>query len=307
MPSVTLEGFVPPLITPLHPDGSLDTPTLRRLSERVVAAGAAAVFALGTSAEFSLLSEGMRRQVVATVLGAVGDQVPVLVGISDTGAPAVLERARSFQGMGAHALVISPPFYFPFTQTEIASFLQEVLAATELPIVLYNIPSLAQNALSVDLVAELAENPRVLGIKDSSGDFMYFQELLWRVKSVRPDFGVLQGREALCGASILMGADGIVPGLGNLAPELCMRLLQAGRAGDLNMTRILQSRLTDLEGIYAVGTKAIAGLKAAMALAGWGTSWPMAPNAPLDAQGMERVRAILARHQPVVSTLRPST
>lgn len=293
-----LKGFVPPLVTPVMENGELDAHLLKRLAQRVVDAGASAVFALGTSAEFSLLGEEQQKRVVATIVEALGNKVPVVVGISDTGPTKVIQRLTWVQKAGAAAIVVCPPFYFPFTQEEIRRFYYDVLNASDLPLILYNIPNLAHNHLGVELVAELAANPQVLGIKDSGGDFAYFQRLLTAVKAVRSDFAVMQGRECLSAASLLMGADGLVPGLGNLAPELCMQLLRSAQAGDIKTSRQLQARLTGLEGIYDVGSKAIAGLKAAMTLTGWGTPWPIQPNTPVDDQGIARVREILAQYWP---------
>ena len=296
MQHIRLEGFVPPLVTPLTGDGSLDAGSMRRLIERVVQAGARAVFVLGTSGEFTLLDPSTQRAVIQSAVAQSGGRVPVLVGVSDHGVPGVLEKAGWAQEAGADGLVVTPPFYFPFSQGEVESFIEGLLARTALPVILYNIPQLAQTGFSVELATRLASHPRVVGIKDSSGDFIYFQRLIEAIKPVRPEFGIMQGRESLAAASLLMGADGIVPGLGNLAPGLCARLVEAARAGDLPGARLLQAKLSALETLYSVGPKAISGLKAALALQGLAPAELAPPNAPLGEEGVAKVRAILAAH-----------
>jgi 4-hydroxy-tetrahydrodipicolinate synthase len=288
-----IAGFIPPLVTPVTESGNIARNVLSNITNNVVQAGANAVFALGTSAESSLLSDEQQKEIVDTVIETVRGRIPVLVGVSDTAPARVKARMCWAKAAGAAALVVCPPYYFPFTQTEIRTYILDLLEATDLPIVLYNIPSLAHNQLSIDLVAELASSPRVLGIKDSSGDFMYFQRLLYTVRKVRTDFTVMQGRESLSAASLLMGADGIVPGLGNLVPELCVHIIKAAQAFDVPDCRILQAQLTALESLYDTGAKAIAGLKAALSLTGLGTPWPVAPNDAVDSAGMEQVRRIL--------------
>jgi 4-hydroxy-tetrahydrodipicolinate synthase len=232
--SLQIGGFVPPLVTPLTSGGDIDVPALAQLADRLVRAGVHAIFALGTSAEFSLLTSDQHKCVVDTTLEAVAGRIPVLVGVSDTVPARVKKRLAWAQTAGAAAGVVCPPYYFPFSQAEIRSFILEVLGAADLPIMLYNIPSLAQNQLEVELVTELAGCARIIGIKDSSGDFIYFQHLLRGTRSVRAGFSVMQGRECLSAASLLMGADGLVPGLGNLVPELCVSLLEAAQAATSN-------------------------------------------------------------------------
>ncbi len=127
-----------------------------------------------------------------------------------------------------------------------------MLAATPLPALLYNIPQCTHHVLPPATVRALARDPRVLGIKDSAGDFEAFQTLL-AIKQERPQFRVLQGHESLAAASLLQGADGMVPGLANVVPALFVELQAAVDRGDAAECAELQRRIAALAGLYRQG------------------------------------------------------
>jgi 4-hydroxy-tetrahydrodipicolinate synthase len=144
-------------------------------------------------------------------------------------------------------------------------------------------------------VAALARDPRVMGLKDSAGDFEVFLSFL-AVKRRRPDFRVLQGNEYLAAASLLAGGDGLVPGLANVAPALFVGLRAAAASGDVPACARTQMAIRDLASLYAAAGHWLPALKAACALLGIGAGVPGAPLLPASEAERRRVGAVLRRH-----------
>jgi len=192
-----------------------------------------------------------------------------------------------------------PPYCYAVDAAAQRRHVEAILAATALPVLLYNIPQATGHVLAPETVAALAGEPRVLGIKDSAGDLATFQQLL-AIRQRRPTFRVLQGSERLMAASLLLGADGLVPGLANVAPGLFVALRRAAAAGDVAACVRLQEEIADLWTLHHQGHWLVA-LKAACAVIGLGTGLPAAPLAPVSAAQRQAIAAIVRRSVPGVT------
>jgi 4-hydroxy-tetrahydrodipicolinate synthase len=216
--------------------------------------------------------------------------------------PAV-EAARQAEAEGADALVVGSPYYFDVDPATQGRHVEAVLDAVGIPALLYNIPQCTHHRLSAETVGALARDSRVLGIKDSAGDFEAFQGFL-AVKQRRPAFRVLQGNEPLATASLLQGADGLVPGLANVAPALLVALREAAARGDAATCVGRQEAIRELAEIYAQGHW-LPALKAACAALGLGDGRPAPPLRAAGDRERAAVEAILRRHgllRPEIST-----
>ena len=266
MNSKIVSGIVPPLVTPLRGRDQLDGEALTLLVEHVLRGGASGLFLLGTTGEGPSLSHRLRREVIETVCQTVAGRVPVLVAITDTVLPELLELADFAAGKGAAGVVLAPPYYFGAGQSELIEWVDDVLVELRVPLVLYNMPSLTKIRFDLETVRELAQREKIVGIKDSSGDMPYFHGLL---RVARPDWSVMMGSETLMAEAVLFGADGGVCGGANIAPALFVALFQAARAGDLAQVRALQNRVLELgERFYnldALESAGIKGIKGALA------------------------------------------
>jgi 4-hydroxy-tetrahydrodipicolinate synthase len=297
--TAALQGVVPPLITPLCDDGSLDEAALAALIEHVLAAGCSGLFVLGGCGEGAWLTSAQRAAVVRAAVRAAAGRVPVLAGVLLPGTAPACEAARQAADEGAHALVVSSPYYYAVDAAAQRRHVEAILAATALPVLLYNIPQATGHVLAPETVAALAGEPRVLGIKDSAGDLATFQQLL-AIRQRRPTFRVLQGSERLMAACLLLGADGLVPGLANVAPGLFVALRRAAAAGDVAACVRLQEEIADLWTLHHQGHW-LAALKAACAVIGLGTGLPAAPLAPVSAAQRQAIAAIVRRSVPGVT------
>jgi 4-hydroxy-tetrahydrodipicolinate synthase len=171
---------------------------------------------------------------------------------------------------------------------------EAILRSVTLPVLLYNIPQATHNPLAPQTVARLAQDARILGIKDSAGDFEAFQGFL-AIKKGRANFRVLQGNEHFASASLLQGADGLVPGMANFAPAVFVSLVRTAMKGDAAACARLQEKITDLCSLHTHGHW-LPALKAACALLGLGNGVPSPPLLPATTEQRQAIADILARH-----------
>ena len=217
--------------------------------------GSSGLFILGGCGEGAWLTSRQRGVVVRAFVRAAAGRVPVLAGVMLPATAPAVEAARQAAAEGADAVVVGSPYYFGVDATAQRRHIETVIEAAGRPALLYNIPQCTHQVLTVGTVADLARDSRVLGIKDSAGDFVAFQAFL-AIKATRADFRVLQGHEHLGAASLRMGGDGLVPGLANVAPALLVELRAAASRGDGAACTRIQGKIVDLCAIYEVGTLA---------------------------------------------------
>ncbi|MFG0288719.1 MAG: dihydrodipicolinate synthase family protein [Rhodopirellula sp. JB044] len=294
-PTLSLRGIVPPLITPLSDYDQLDDAGLERLLTHVIDGGVSGVFLLGTTGEAPSLSYRLRRELIQRAMRIINGRIPVLVGITDTAFVETVELARHAQECGARALVLTTPYYFPAGQTELLGYVRKVVDSVDLPVVLYNMPQLTKVWFEIETLQRLAESDRIIGVKDSSGDLKYFKRLC-ELKSVRPDWSVLIGPEALLAEAHALGGDGGVNGGANVAPTLFVDCYRALQSGDEQERARCQAKILAFQSIYEIGKYAsrhIKATKSAASLIGICNDLPALPFNRFLPPEREKVAAIL--------------
>ena len=299
-----LRGIIVPMVTPLAAADELDAPGLERLVRRLLDGGVHGLFLLGTCGEGPSLSPRLQRELVDRVCRQVDGRVPILVGVTDSSAAQSTALARDAADAGADAIVFAPPFYFPISQTELLAYVDEQVAASPLPVMLYNMPGLTKVTYEPETVRRLMDRRRVIGLKDSSGDLDYFRQVRDFTRG-RSDWSLLMGPEHLLAEAIEMGGDGGVSGGANIMPQLYVQLYEAARAGFVDETAAFESDAARLGHIYLVGSpggitasSVVRGLKAAVSLLGVCSGMPCPPLAPLSAAEREQVRHIIQSLSP---------
>ena len=212
-------GIIPPLVTPLSDNETLDTDSLERLIEHLIAGGVHGLFILGTTGEEQSLSYKLRKEMIQQAARINNGRLPLLVCVTDTSIVESIRLAHVAADSGADAVVSAPPYYFAPGQPELAQFYEELVPQLPLPVYLYNMPSHVKVSFAPDTVRRIAQNPRVLGFKDSSANTVYFQSVLYKMRE-RPDFSMLVGPEEITGECVLLGAHGGINGGANMFPEL---------------------------------------------------------------------------------------
>jgi len=254
-------GIVPPLVTPLADRDKLDHAGTQKLLEHVIQGGVHGVFILGTTGEAPSLSYHLRREFIQLVSETVANRVPVFVGVTDTSLVESLRLAEFAKESGADAVVLSTPYYFPAGQTELIQYIADIVEEVPLPLMLYNMPSLTKVWFEIDTLRTLAQHQQIIGVKDSSGDMKYFQQML-SLKELRPDWSMLIGPEHLTAEAIAMGGDGGVNGGANIYPQLFVDLYDAAMAQKHQQVEVLTQRVNRLQQIYSVGKYASRFIKA---------------------------------------------
>jgi 4-hydroxy-tetrahydrodipicolinate synthase len=233
------------------------------------------IFVLGSTGEVALLDDASRDLAVHTVVSTVAGQVPVLVGVIDTGTDRVVAHARRAEAAGADAVVATAPFYVRTHRSETVQHFAAIAAGSGLPVVAYDIPSATAVRLDVDTLLELVERRLVIAIKDSSGDLAATRQLVEQTRNT--PVRVLTGSELLADTALAFGADGLVPGLGNVDPDGYVALNRAIRTGDLEAAAEQQRRLATLFDIINIADQtrigftaaALGAFKAGARLRGW--------------------------------------
>jgi len=193
------------------------------------------------------------------------------VGISDSAFVESVSLARHAASAGADALVLAPPYYFAEGQPELQEYLDHLVAELPLPLFLYNAPRNTKIQYEPETLRRAMDNPKIIGVKDSSGNMDYFRYAVGLLKH-RPDWSLLIGPEELLAEGVLAGGHGGVPGGANLFPRLYVQLCAAARAGDVPHSRQLHAQVLEISNsLYKIGrhsSAVIKGIKCALACLG---------------------------------------
>jgi len=270
MMKLPIKGIIPPMVTPLLENKELDLLGLENLINHLLTGGVHGIFILGTTGEGPSLSYEVRKQLITETCKIVNKKVPVLVGITDTSYEGSLDIANHSKKVGADALVVAPPYYFPISQEEMGGYLENLLPELPLPFMLYNMPSCTKLHLSLDVVKR-AKELGAIGIKDSSGDLTYLYLLIEEFKD-DPQFSVIAGTELFLPETIMNGGHGAVAGGANFFPKLFVDLYDAAVARDLEKVKSLREQVLKVYNtIYEVGdysSRHIKGIKTALMVMG---------------------------------------
>ncbi len=292
-------GIIVPMVTPLSGPDELDAAGLERLVDRMLTGGVHGLFLLGSCGEGPSLSPRIQRELLDRVCRQVAGRLPIFVGVTASSPAESTALARHAASAGADAIVIAPPFYFPLEQAELQAYIIRLTADSPLPVVLYNMPGLTKVAIEPETVRQLLDNPRIIGLKDSSGDMAYFRRAR-EVTRGRPDWTLLVGPEHLLAESIEAGGDGGVSGGANIMPQLFVQLYEAARAGFPDEMMAFEYEVARLAQLYSVGAPAgvtapsvVKGLKTALSVLGICSGLPCPPLSPLTAAQSEQVKQIL--------------
>uniref|UniRef100_UPI004047348E dihydrodipicolinate synthase family protein n=1 Tax=Algoriphagus sp. TaxID=1872435 RepID=UPI004047348E len=269
--STVFNGIIPPMITPLKADFSLDINPTERLIEYLIEGGVHGIFILGTTGEFAGLSSAVKRELIQITCQQVKGRVPILVGVTDCSFTESIELAAIAHRSGAEAVVAAPPFYMNIEQEELINYYQKLADIVELPLFLYDMPSHVKINIEVETAVTLSKHPNIIGIKDSSGKIENFQALCEAFRQ-QPEFKIFVGPEEILAETLLIGGNGGVTGGANLFPKLYVALYEAFQKKEYDAVKKFQETILFLSNkLYQHGTyqsSYLKGLKTAMSLEG---------------------------------------
>jgi 4-hydroxy-tetrahydrodipicolinate synthase len=271
-----IKGSLPALVTPLK-NGAVDFDTLGKLVEWHIAEGSNGLVPVGTTGESPTLTHDEHMAVVEEVVRIVAGRIPVVAGAGSNNTAETVEFMRHAHKVGANAALVVTPYYNKPTQAGLIAHFTAAHDSCDLPIIIYNIPGRSVVDMSAATMGELAKLPRIIGVKDATGD-------LARVCAQRmtcgPDFIQVSGEDATAHGFNAQGGVGCISVTANIAPALCAQLQAACLAGDYADALTLQDRLMPLH--HAIFTEpGLVGVKYAMSLLGKCSEEVRSPLVPL--------------------------
>jgi 4-hydroxy-tetrahydrodipicolinate synthase len=238
-------GIFAPNLVPLEGDGRINEPELRRFIDWLIERGMHGLFVNGSTGEFTRFTPEERRRIVEVACQQVNGRVTVIAGASEANVGETLRACEAYRTCGAQAVAIVSPYYYRLGQEAIEAYFREIAERSPIDVVIYNIPAFAC-PMALETIVRLADVPRVVGIKESSGDMGFMLRLLAAVRRNRPEFSVMTGSEAVLVPMLLMGVDGGTHSTANVVPEVMRRMFDLVRAGRADEARDLQLRLLEL-------------------------------------------------------------
>jgi len=246
-----LKGVVPPMLTPLLSNWTLDYNRVKKLIDHLIDGGVHGIFILGTTGESTSLSYQTRRDLIERTSEYINGRIPFLAGITDTSIEESLSLASLALG-----------------QEELFEYYWDLADLSKLPIFLYNMPSMTKISMAVETAVRLSKHPNIIGLKDSSANTVYFQALKYAIK--RKDFALFVGPEEIMAETVLMGGSGGFNGGANLFPKLYVKMYEAAIAHDFETIKVLQKQILEISSLlYNVGkfnSSYLKGLKGAASL-----------------------------------------
>ena len=284
---MNISGTIVPMATPIA-GGGVDEAALAEFTRSLVDRGVHGLFPGSSIGEFPSLTAEEHRTLVETVVGAADDTTTVIAGCCATSIGDVRARISTAAEAGADAAVVVTPYYLSTTQEGLRRFFERVAADAPLDLLLYNIPALTGNELSVDTVSHLADLDTVVGLKDTSGDLGYQHRV---VEETPPEFVVFQGSTDIAGAALNLGADGLIAGPANVFPAELAELYDAhARGDDATVNRILREVVVPIVSTYD-DIPTAAAIKHLVRRNGLDIGDPLPPVAPVSHAEEQRLDA----------------
>jgi 4-hydroxy-tetrahydrodipicolinate synthase len=235
-----LKGVYPAMATPLTPEEKVDKTSVRKVVRYLLDGGVYGLVLMGSTGEFPAMDEGMRRDLIDTAIDEIKGKVPVLIGCGEPGTQRTIVQVRNAARTGADGVLVALPYYFPLDQAAVIRHYLKVAEASSLPVCMYNFPQMTKITMAPETVAKLAAHPNIIGIKDSSSDFVGMQRIL--DATAGENFAVMSGSPALGLSAYELGARGGIFAGGSLFPRQCVAVYEAFLRGDMAAAVALQKK-----------------------------------------------------------------
>lgn len=240
----TLLGTGIALITPFHPDGSVDYDGLSRLIDHVITGGVDYVVSLGTTGETATLTTEEKAQILRHTVETVNGRVPVIAGFGGNNTRQVIDDILQADLSGITAILSASPYYNKPTQEGIYQHYMAIATAAPIPVILYNVPGRTSSNITATTTLRLAhDHPNIIGIKEASGNLEQCMDI---VKDKPDGFLVISGEDALTLPMISFGMDGVISVIGNAFPQSYSQLVQLAMQGNFSAATQLQWKLADM-------------------------------------------------------------
>lgn len=284
-------GVAPALVTPFTAEDTIDEDAFRALVERQIDGGVSGLVVLGTTGENPTVTHEERRRLVDLALETADGRVPVIVGTGTNNTEKSVTYSKEAVEAGADGLLVVGPYYNKPSQAGFVAHVEAIAEASDVPIVLYNVPGRTSFNIEAETVLHLAEEvPSVVGVKEASGDLEQVGDILLH----RPDdFAVYSGDDEVTLPLLAMGGDGVVSVLSNALPDRLRTMVEAGLNGNLATARQHHFELLPAMRACFLETNPVP-IKDVCAAMGWMEPHVRLPLAPMDERAPVRQRVLSA-------------
>jgi len=283
-----IEGVLPALITPFTKDNEVDEEGLRQNIEFLIEGGVSGIVPCGTTGESATLSMSEHEHVIEIAINC--STVPVVAGTGSNNTIEALELTKSAEDAGADAALLITPYYNKPNDRGMIAHFKAISNAVDLPLILYNVPSRTGINLKPEIVAELARESNIIGIKEASGNLEQITRIIELTQD--EDFVIFSGDDALTLPILALGGVGVISVVANVAPSLVVSMVKAFQKGELKEARELHIELAPLIRAAFLETNPIP-IKKAVELIGLPAGSLRLPLASISADNEKKLRTAL--------------
>jgi len=282
------KGIIPPIVTPVNENEDVDEGGLRKLIDHCITKGLHGIFIAGTNGEALSLTQEQRDRAISIALSEAKGRVPVLAGVMDTSTRRVIENIKRLEQMGGEFAVVTSVFYsIHSSPQETIRHFEEISQKTNVNIVAYNIPPFTGHNLTAEMVIELSKIDKVVAVKDSSGNFIQFLDILNYFRGT--SFRVFQGVPELLVPSILLGVHGGILAPAPLFPEIYIDIYESSLRRDIDRIIQLAPVLEKITAINKLSVYGISATKYAMSTLGFFDGRMIKPSEPVKKEEEPRI------------------
>jgi len=282
-------GVFPYLVSPIDADGKVRAAVLGRLCEDLIISGVHGLTPLGSTGEFAYLNNSQRLTVVQTTIEAAHGRVPVVARVASTTTADAVAQARAYQKLGADGILAILEAYFPLADAQVESYFRAIADAVDIPVVIYTNPQFQRSDLTLDVIARLAEHPRIDYIKDASTNTGRLLSIMNRCGDA---IRVFSASAHIPAAVMLIGGVGWMAGPACIIPRQSVELYNLCQAACWDDAMQLQRKLWRVNEAFARFNLA-ACIKAGLMVQGYDVGDPVPPQAALTAEQRSVVEAVL--------------
>ncbi len=286
-----IRGVLPPIATPFDQDGNVSTEHLAANLTRYLETGLHGFVVLGSNGEYPMLSKDEKIRVLEIAREVIPQDRLLIAGTGADSTRETIDLTKRAAQIGADAaLIVTPHYYRPaMNGAALTRHYLSIADASPIPILIYNVPVYTNVDIDAATIIELARHENIVGMKDSSANMNKMGEV---IRFTPPHFATMVGTGGALFAALCIGAKGVVPALGNIAPRECVAMYDLFREGKMDEARNLQLRMVR-PNVAVTSRWGVPGLKAAMDEVGYYGGLPRSPLLPLGESDRNKLRDVL--------------
>lgn len=284
-------GVVVPMVTPVTKEGDIDVKAVERIIDNFAKYNVSALL-MGTTGEGNSVAVEQGVKMIEAAAKAAAGRITIYAGLAGNCVSEQMEAAKKFVAAGADVIAATLPCYYALTPEQMMKYYTDLADVLTIPLMLYNITITTHMSIPVDVIEKLSHHPNIVGLKDSEDNQERMEEIL-RLVADRDDFAYFCGCAANSAKALSLGADGIVPSVGNYQPKMYADLFDAGVKGDTAAAEDLQQKTIEIGKINTAGLtlgQSLAGLKVIMKMVGLCDTFMLPPLTELDDDTVKRIQ-----------------